>query len=120
MTDNLVSPVKGNYSRTGTVVPHGNTQLGRSQIMQFCAIHFCKSLRFACLVTLAFWGGQGQYSPLFAQLPAIQPGGQAPQKAKSPQTHENWEVIYLGANRIGYSHAKTRQIEFEGKPAFST
>lgn len=88
--------------------------------MQFYATHFCKSFRPILLTALALWGLHGQTSPVWAQRPVIQPGNQAPQATQDPHAYDNWEVIYLGGNRIGYSHAKTRQIEHQGKPAIST
>ena len=56
----------------------------------------------------------------FAQLPQIVPGRAAVQKPNNLNSHESWEVIYLGDNRIGYSHARTRQAEVDGKRVIAT
>lgn len=88
--------------------------------MQFCATNFCNTFRQILLTVLVLWVLQGDNSRLFAQSTVIQPGKRNAPEAKDPHTHENWEVIFLGDNRIGYSHAKTRQIEHEGHPAIST
>jgi Transglutaminase-like superfamily len=57
---------------------------------------------------------------LVAQPPQVAPGGVVDQKPEDPHAHESWEVIYLGGKRIGYSHAKTRQAEVEGRRVIST
>jgi hypothetical protein len=59
-------------------------------------------------------------SVALAQPTEVVPGGNAAKAQADPEAYESWEVIYLGENRIGYSHAKARGTEANGKPAVST
>ncbi len=55
-----------------------------------------------------------------AQPPQVVPGGSTAKTQADSKAYESWEVIYLGGNRIGYAHAKTRPAEANGKPAVAT
>jgi hypothetical protein len=74
----------------------------------------CRGMRMILQAALAIflWGILAEIAP--AQV--VAPGRTASvQKAADPHSDEFWEVIYMGDKRIGYSHAKSRMAESEGK-----
>jgi hypothetical protein len=86
--------------------------------MHFCNLRMRKLwLHAAWVVWVILAGGP---SIVFAQQPEIRPGKAADPKIQDRYAHEAWEVIYLGENRIGYAHAKTRTTEHNGQPAITT
>ncbi len=89
------------------------------------------NIRLSPSVIVLLLLGWGQ---LWAQPPLIVPRKTATSKtfvqqtaaqktvapSKDPYANEAWEVIYLGKNRIGYAHAKSRQANLNGKTVVKT